>query len=129
MDFVPELANFMETCLIEWLAYIDDKRMKYIHLNYFTVDQLVILQRELVKMGTEENMSCRVYPLLSAIKSDCSPGLYLWSKSDNYLLLNIENKVTYELKLVTLSYTYIPVSCEKAVGCSPSQPRNAGYED
>ncbi|XP_053390338.1 E3 ubiquitin-protein ligase rnf213-alpha-like, partial [Mercenaria mercenaria] len=72
-DIIPELANFMETCLEEWLKYIKEKRKRYLHLNYFTVDQLVILQRELVKMGLDSEPSHLVYPLLSAVKDRCTP--------------------------------------------------------
>lgn len=71
---IPELAKFLETCLEEWLRHIKDKRKTYLHLNYFTVDQLVILQRELVKIGTEEQPSLLIYPLLSAVKENCTPG-------------------------------------------------------
>ncbi|XP_060597648.1 E3 ubiquitin-protein ligase rnf213-alpha-like, partial [Ruditapes philippinarum] len=72
-DIIPELANFMETCLEEWLKYIKEKRKNHLHLNYFTVDQLVILQRELVKMGSDLEPSHLIYPLLSAVKENCTP--------------------------------------------------------
>lgn len=65
----------MEKCLDDWMAHIKEKRKSYHHLNYFTVDQLVILQRELVKMGTdEEEPRHHIYPLLSAVKQNCTPG-------------------------------------------------------
>ncbi|XP_053388233.1 E3 ubiquitin-protein ligase rnf213-alpha-like, partial [Mercenaria mercenaria] len=73
-DIVPELAKFMENCLRQWLQHIKDKRRQYVHLNFFTVDQLVILQRELVKVGTEELPSHLIYPLLSAVKQNCTPA-------------------------------------------------------
>lgn len=73
-DMIPKLASFMETCLDQWLLHFKDKRKSYLHLNYFTVDQLVILQRELVKMGTQEEPSHLIYPLLSAVKENCTPG-------------------------------------------------------
>jgi hypothetical protein len=43
-------------------------------LNYFTIDQLVILQRELVKVGSQAEISDLIYPLLSAVKRDCNHG-------------------------------------------------------
>lgn len=64
----------MESCLDEWLRHIKEKRKTYVHLNYFTVDQLVILQQELVKIGTEEQPSLHIYPLLSTIKHNCQQG-------------------------------------------------------
>ncbi|XP_060604557.1 E3 ubiquitin-protein ligase RNF213-like [Ruditapes philippinarum] len=71
-ELVPELAKFMEKCLKQWLQHINDKRKQYIHLNYFTVDQLVILQTELVKVGTDQLPSNLVYPLISAVKKTCT---------------------------------------------------------
>ncbi|XP_053391302.1 E3 ubiquitin-protein ligase rnf213-alpha-like [Mercenaria mercenaria] len=71
-DIIPKLAGFMESCFDRWMEFIKEKRKKYRHLNYFTTDQLVILQRELVKIGTSEEPSHLIYPLLSAVKSDCT---------------------------------------------------------
>ena len=62
----------MESCFDKWMDFIKQKRKKYHHLNYFTTDQLVILQRELVKIGTNEEPSHLIYPLLSAVKSECT---------------------------------------------------------
>ncbi|KAK3098854.1 hypothetical protein FSP39_023768 [Pinctada imbricata] len=69
---VPRLAKFMEKCLEEWMTYIDSKREEYIYLNYFTIDQLVILQRELVKLSEDSEPSKHVYPLLCAVKKNCT---------------------------------------------------------
>ncbi|XP_021363650.1 E3 ubiquitin-protein ligase rnf213-alpha-like, partial [Mizuhopecten yessoensis] len=71
-SIVPRIAKFMEKCYEEWLKYIADKRDKYYELNYLTIDQMVILQRELVKVGTDEEPSKLIFPLLSGIKKDCS---------------------------------------------------------
>ena len=71
---IHKLAKFLEVCLDEWLHYINEKRNTYLHLNYFTIDQLVLLQRELVKIGTDEEPSIMIYPLLSAVKKDCTPA-------------------------------------------------------
>ncbi|XP_052215091.1 E3 ubiquitin-protein ligase rnf213-alpha-like isoform X2 [Dreissena polymorpha] len=70
-EMIPEIAKCMETFLKEWLQYIKTKREEYNHLNYFTIGQLIILQRELVK--DEGYISNAVFPLLSAIKQNCSP--------------------------------------------------------
>ncbi|KAK3096790.1 hypothetical protein FSP39_003301 [Pinctada imbricata] len=69
---IPSLAKFMETCLEEWLKYIDEKREQYPLLNFFTIDQMVILQRELVKVGQDSEPSKLVYHLLCAVKRDCT---------------------------------------------------------
>ncbi|XP_053396009.1 E3 ubiquitin-protein ligase rnf213-alpha-like [Mercenaria mercenaria] len=72
-DMIPDLAKFMETCYDDWLKHIKGKRKSYLHLNYFTIDQLVILQRELVKVGTEAEPDQHIFPLLSAVKGNCTP--------------------------------------------------------
>ncbi|XP_053396011.1 E3 ubiquitin-protein ligase rnf213-alpha-like [Mercenaria mercenaria] len=71
-DMIPKIARFMELCHETWLQHINDKRWTHTHLNYFTVDQLVILQRELVKFGTDDKPSHLIYPLLSAVKKGCT---------------------------------------------------------
>ncbi|KAH3728508.1 hypothetical protein DPMN_054465, partial [Dreissena polymorpha] len=73
-DMIPELAKFMEKCYDQWLEYIDQKRAQYYHLNFFTIDQLVILQRELVKVGSDSEPSHLIYPLLSAVRKHCTPA-------------------------------------------------------
>ncbi|KAL4233165.1 hypothetical protein ACF0H5_007850 [Mactra antiquata] len=81
-DMVPQLAKFMENCLEDWLQHIKAKRKNYIHLNYFTVDQLVILQSELMKVGTDNEVSHLIYPLLSAVKQNCTPDDLLRAMSE-----------------------------------------------
>ncbi|XP_052218272.1 E3 ubiquitin-protein ligase rnf213-alpha-like [Dreissena polymorpha] len=71
-EIIPEIVKYMENCLQEWLQYIKSKRAEYIYLNYFTIEQLIILQRELVKI--EGTMSNYVYLLLSAVRKACAPG-------------------------------------------------------
>lgn len=69
---IPRLANFMEKCLESWLEYIDKTRDVYEQLNHFTVDQMVILQRELSLIGDKVGPSNMAYSLLSCIMEDCS---------------------------------------------------------
>lgn len=69
---IPKLATFLEQCHEKWLKYIDERREKYYNLNFFTIDQMVILQQELVKIGSNEDPSILIYPLLSAVKKDCT---------------------------------------------------------
>ncbi|XP_060597666.1 E3 ubiquitin-protein ligase rnf213-alpha-like [Ruditapes philippinarum] len=72
-DMIPKIARFLESCLKDWLQHIEEKREIYQNLNYFTVDQLVILQKELLKFGDDEQQpSHLIYPLLSAVKEDCT---------------------------------------------------------
>ncbi|XP_041354620.1 E3 ubiquitin-protein ligase rnf213-alpha-like [Gigantopelta aegis] len=71
-DFINALANVFEDCHMEWLKYLSDKRDQYLELNFFTISQLVFLQKELIKIGTNVEPSDLVFPLLSLIKSECS---------------------------------------------------------
>lgn len=70
--FVPRIAKFLEQSHEKWLEFIDDKREADYILNYFTIEQMVILQQELVRLGTKDEPSNLVYTLLSVIKDDCS---------------------------------------------------------
>ncbi|VDI83612.1 Hypothetical predicted protein, partial [Mytilus galloprovincialis] len=69
---IPKLARFLEQCHEKWLDYIDQKREKYYCLNFFTIDQMVILQQELVKVGSAQEPAALIYPLLSAVKHGCT---------------------------------------------------------
>ena len=69
---IPKIARFLEQCHDKWLDYIDDRREKYYLLNFFTVDQMVVLQQELVKIGSDVEPSLLIYPMLSAVKQDCT---------------------------------------------------------
>lgn len=70
--FVPKIAKFLEQCHDRWLEFIDNKRdVEYI-LNFFTIEQMVILQQDLVKLGSRVEVSNLIYPLLSIIKHDCT---------------------------------------------------------
>ncbi|XP_041354651.1 E3 ubiquitin-protein ligase RNF213-like [Gigantopelta aegis] len=71
-DFINALANVFENCHMEWLKYLSDKRDQYLELNFFTISQLVFLQKELIKIGTNVEPSDLVFPLLSLIKPECS---------------------------------------------------------
>ncbi|XP_063403574.1 E3 ubiquitin-protein ligase rnf213-alpha-like [Mytilus trossulus] len=69
---ILKIAKFLEQCHENWLRYIDEKREKYYCLNFFTIDQMVILQQELVKIGSNQEPSALIYPLLSAVKQGCT---------------------------------------------------------
>ncbi|KAK7107714.1 hypothetical protein V1264_015588 [Littorina saxatilis] len=71
-DFIAGVAGFLEHCHKEWLQYVDQKRKDYPQLNVYTVEQLVFLQQQLVRVGSED-VSKHVYPMLSLLKADCSP--------------------------------------------------------
>ncbi|KAK3585581.1 hypothetical protein CHS0354_036768 [Potamilus streckersoni] len=72
VEIIRRLAQFMETCLKKWEEHINQKRLEYFELNYFTSDQLVILQQELVKFDMNEGPDNWIYPLLSAVKENCN---------------------------------------------------------
>ncbi|XP_052765375.1 E3 ubiquitin-protein ligase rnf213-alpha-like isoform X1 [Mya arenaria] len=68
---IPAVAEYMESCLAHWYSYIKETRKKYFHLNFFTIDQLVILQKELVQISSSETPLMAIYDLLSNVKSNC----------------------------------------------------------
>ncbi|KAK7494871.1 hypothetical protein BaRGS_00013998, partial [Batillaria attramentaria] len=72
-EFIMGVAGFLEQCHTEWLQYVDEKRRDYPQLNVYTVEQLVFLQQELVKLGGD-GVSKHVYPMLSLLKESCSPA-------------------------------------------------------
>ncbi|KAL3881507.1 hypothetical protein ACJMK2_027939 [Sinanodonta woodiana] len=69
---IPKIAKFMENCLEKWIGHINQKRSEYLELNYFTTDQLVILQQELVKVGPGQITDIKIYPILSSVKENCT---------------------------------------------------------
>ncbi|XP_070190023.1 E3 ubiquitin-protein ligase rnf213-alpha-like [Littorina saxatilis] len=71
-EFIAGVAGFLEHCHKEWLQYVDKKRKDYPQLNVYTVEQLVFLQQQLVRVGSDD-VSQHVYPMLSLLKADCSP--------------------------------------------------------
>jgi len=73
LDHINCLCSFMEDCLKDWKQHIGDQRTKLYYLNHFTTEQLVILQGELCKVGSDHknDLSRTVYPLLSKVKKNC----------------------------------------------------------
>jgi len=73
LDHINCLSSFMEDCLNNWRQHISDQRTKLHYLNHYTTEQLVILQSELSKVGSDERngLSKNVYPLLSKVKRNC----------------------------------------------------------
>ncbi|XP_053396015.1 E3 ubiquitin-protein ligase rnf213-alpha-like [Mercenaria mercenaria] len=89
LDMILDIAKFMEVCFAEWLLYIKEARRRCSELNHFTNDQLFILQKELGKVGTDSEPSELVYPMLSFLKDNCSPGDLLEAMADAQKTLNI----------------------------------------
>lgn len=72
--YIHDLCAFMETCLTEWLDHIESHRTESHFLNYYTTEQLVILQNELARINTDgARVSKEIYPLLALVKRDCTP--------------------------------------------------------
>lgn len=69
---IPKLANIFESYHTKWLAYINEKRIAYPLLNFYTTDQIVIMQQQMVRLGNHEGPSPAIYPLLFAVKNDCT---------------------------------------------------------
>lgn len=72
---IKDVCRFMESCLEEWLKHVEEQREQFYHLNFFTTQQLMILQQELSKItndSDEHAVGQEVYALLSLVKKDCS---------------------------------------------------------
>ncbi|XP_060585974.1 E3 ubiquitin-protein ligase RNF213-like isoform X2 [Ruditapes philippinarum] len=71
-DIMPKLSEGMEICLKEWIEFVDEKRKKHEHLNYFTMNQLVFLQKEIANLIVNATISDNVFPLLAYVKAGCN---------------------------------------------------------
>ena len=54
------------------MKYVDEKRDEFFQLNFYTMDQIVILQKELSAQNDNSSESNRLYPLLSLANGNCS---------------------------------------------------------
>ncbi|XP_053385748.1 E3 ubiquitin-protein ligase RNF213-like [Mercenaria mercenaria] len=72
-DVMHKMASSMERYLTEWLDYVDSNRKKYPELNYFTINQLVILKREIAKINDNKEPTHLLYPILHDLKKNCKP--------------------------------------------------------
>jgi len=62
-----ETSLFMEECLQSWNKHVNKERSRHYYLNYFTTEQLVILQRELAKLLDTRELDIRIFPMLYII--------------------------------------------------------------
>lgn len=72
---IQDICRYMESCLEEWVKHVEEQREQFCHLNFFTTQQLMILQQELSKIkndSDEDVVGQKVYALLSLVKNDCS---------------------------------------------------------
>jgi hypothetical protein len=71
-----KIASAMDNFLTLWLDYVDKNRKKYPELNHFTVEQLVILIKEIAKLNDNKEPTHLLYPVLNIVKNDCKPGMF-----------------------------------------------------
>jgi hypothetical protein len=72
LDQIDEMCNFLQECLDAWVQHVDQQRRTYHHLNYFSPEQLVMIQTELARLGKNGTPNKCVYPLLAAIKDNAT---------------------------------------------------------
>ncbi|KAI8490437.1 hypothetical protein Bbelb_317050 [Branchiostoma belcheri] len=72
---VTKLATFMESCLHDWLEFVDFKRGVYPELNNFTTEQILVLRRELANALNGEVASSQAILLLDSVKTLCTANL------------------------------------------------------
>lgn len=70
-EYIRKIADFMESCYEEWIEYIAEKRSIFYPLNFYTVDQMVLLQEEIAKYRNGTQVTQFLCPLLSVVKSNC----------------------------------------------------------
>ncbi|XP_053389016.1 E3 ubiquitin-protein ligase rnf213-alpha-like, partial [Mercenaria mercenaria] len=71
-NMMPKVATEMENCLSEWLNFVNSKRTDFPQLNFYTTDQLVILQKEIAHIMNNGEPSSDLYPLLHLRKNQCT---------------------------------------------------------
>lgn len=71
-DYIRGIADFMENCYEEWIKYIKEKRRVFYPLNFYTVDQMVLLQEEIARYRNGSPVTRFLCPLLSLVKPSCS---------------------------------------------------------
>lgn len=71
-EYIRQIAHFLEKCYEEWIRYITEKRKCFYPLNFYTVDQMVLLQEELARYRNGNRTSRFLCPLLSVVKQQCS---------------------------------------------------------
>lgn len=69
---IRTVGKRLEKCYDEWLAYTNEQRNTHEVLNYFNMSQLVILQKELAKVGRIQTPCVLIYPLLFSLKQNCN---------------------------------------------------------
>lgn len=71
-EYIKKIADFMENCYEEWVNYIKEKRSIFYPLNFYTVDQMVLLQEEIAKYRNGSEDLRFLCPLLSLVAPHCS---------------------------------------------------------
>ena len=75
---INEVSAFMEKCCGEWSDYIREARKRHKFLNYYTIQQLVFLRKELAKLcdfsgkRSHEDVSNDIFGLLNLLKPSCT---------------------------------------------------------
>lgn len=90
IENILEICQFMESCLEDWLLYVREQREEFCYLNFFTTQQLMILQRELsrIRNYSEDDVALRnILSLLSLVKKDCTYKDVCRSISNGFLML------------------------------------------
>ena len=72
LEQINEMCTFLQECLDAWVQHVDKQRKAYYHLNFFSTEQLVMIQNELARLRKNGKPNKCVYPLLAAIKDNIS---------------------------------------------------------
>lgn len=69
-DVIQEMhdtSKFLQESLKSWKTHVEKQRSQYYYLNYYTTEQLVILQIELAKLLGAGKLDKRIFHMLHAI--------------------------------------------------------------
>lgn len=98
-EYISQIANFLENCFKEWKEYITEKRKCFYSLNFYTVDQMVLLQEEIARHRNGTNTSEFLCPLLSVVKCKCLLNEDLDDAIDRVQETLLTNEQTSDIEL------------------------------
>lgn len=92
---INKTIEFLEKCHKEWIEHINEKRLKFSELNFFSTDQVAILRKELAKITSEKyheklifsKLYNLIYNINDEVNTDCIrktlASAYELSKTDD----------------------------------------------
>jgi hypothetical protein len=67
-----EISRYLEERLLEWQGVVTLQRMHHYYLNFYTMDQIIVLQEELIKIKRNQPIDAKAMNLLCLVNPNCS---------------------------------------------------------